>query len=130
MPGIVVRARAPGSRRLFTGPPASPSAVGGSPAERRADVVSASLTESRAKARPLCCRSLSLEVVARRQPERVDQAAVAHVRHDRPAQLHDLLGREVPCEVVEQLLVDVLMVDVEALRVAERGLLAIREVTV
>ena len=69
-------------------------------------------------------------MLARRQPERVNQAPVPHVRHDRPAELHDLLRREVPREIVEQFLVDVLMVDVQPLGVTERRLLTIREVAI
>ena len=60
-------------------------------------------------------------MVARRQAERVDQATEAHERDDRPTQFHDLLGREVRAEIVEHLLVDVVVVDEEALRVAKGG---------
>ena len=62
-------------------------------------------------------------MVARRQAEGVDQAAVTHERNDRPTEFHDLLGREVRAEVVEHLLVDVVVVDEQALRVAQGGFL-------
>jgi len=57
----------------------------------------------------------------------VDQPPESQVADDRPAQLHDLLLRVVLEEVVEQFLVDVAVVDEEALRVAQRGLLSGRE---
>ena len=60
----------------------------------------------------------------------MDQAAEAEVTHHRPANLHDLLLGVVLEELVEELLVDVVVVDEEALGVVERGLLGVAEVLV
>ena len=53
------------------------------------------------------------------QAEAPDQPAVGHARDDRPPEFHDLLRRELLVQVVEQLLIDVLMVDEEALGEAQ-----------
>ncbi|MYD27554.1 MAG: hypothetical protein F4X03_01355 [Dehalococcoidia bacterium] len=64
------------------------------------------------------------------QAERVDQAPVAHVAHDRPADLEDLLLGVVLRQLVEQLAVDVGVVDEQPLGVVERRLLSLAEVLV
>ncbi len=74
--------------------------------------------------------SRALEGLARPQTERVDQPPEAEVAHNRPADLHDLLLRVVLEELVEQRLVDVVVVDEEALGVVERSLLGLPEILV
>ena len=65
---------------------------------------------------------VALEMVSGRETERMNQSAVAHERDDRPAQLDDLLGREVLSEIVEHFLVNVVVIDEETLRIAQRRL--------
>ena len=60
----------------------------------------------------------------------MDQASVAQVAHDRPADLEDLLLGEVLPELIEQLAVDVGVVDEEPLRIVERCLFRLAEVLV
>ena len=60
----------------------------------------------------------------------MDEAPVAHVAHDRPPDLEDLLLGEVLPELVEQLAVDVGVVDEQPLGVVERRLLGFAEVLV
>ena len=60
----------------------------------------------------------------------MDQPPEAEVAHDRPADLHDLLLGVVLEELVEQRLVDVVVVDEEALRVVEGCLLGLAEILV
>ena len=60
----------------------------------------------------------------------MDEAAKAEVAHDRPADLEDLGLAVVLEELVEERLVDVVVVDVEALGIMERGLFGVAEVGV
>lgn len=60
----------------------------------------------------------------------MNQAPVAHVAHDRPANLEDLLLGVVLRQLVEQLAVDVGVVDEQPLGVVERGFLGFAEVLV
>ena len=60
----------------------------------------------------------------------MDQPPVAQVAHGGPADLEDLLLREVLHQLIEQLTVDVGVVDEEALGVVEGGLLGLAEVVV
>lgn len=60
----------------------------------------------------------------------MDQPAEAHVAHHGPGDLHDLLLGVMLEQVVEELLVDVVVVDEEALGIAEGGLLGVGEVVV
>jgi hypothetical protein len=60
----------------------------------------------------------------------VDQAAVAHVADDGPAEFEDLLFGVVLEEFVEEVLVDVGVVDEQPLRVVKGGFLGRGEVLV
>ena len=60
----------------------------------------------------------------------MDETPVAHVAHDRPPDLEDLLLGVVLYELIEQLAVDVGVVDEQPLGVVERRLLRLAEVLV
>ena len=58
----------------------------------------------------------------------MDQPPEAEIAHHRPADFEDLLLRVVQQQFIEQVLVDVGVVDEEALGVVQRGLLGVAEV--
>ena len=64
------------------------------------------------------------------EAEAVDEAAVAHVADDGPAEFEDLFLGVVLEEFVEEVLVDVGVVDEEAFGVMEGGLFSVGEVLV
>ncbi len=70
------------------------------------------------------------ELLRRPQSECVDQPAVSHVACDGPSQLHDLFLGVVEEEFVEQVLVDVGVVNEDALGVMESGLFGVRKALV